>query len=391
MKTLESLTRGDAKKIITALRKGTPPEDYVEYFSIGRGPLLEYFDKKLAEIRDFNLSDVKFVSADWGHGKTHFLDLIRQLAHKHNFVAAMVQLDSRSDTSFDKLDVVVQNMMRSICTSEHKENGLEYILEDWAEKQEGKTQHQILRELRPLPFPDMRMRLADYARCFSAQQYGQRIQMLKWFRGEETPSKTFKDVKEFLHGFTCFVRSIGYSGFVVMLDEAEAITTLSRIQKRDLANENIRQIIDNDRDSEGFYLVFASTPTFLSGEDHRGASSYPALWRRIRDLSGVRQRSLEKVIVELPPLSEQEFFELALRIKSIFEIAEDERLPQLGDDYLRLLAHYVQTRTDQRVGTLVRSTVALLQEACQEEFDFLRNYELIVEDTLGVESRDRAR
>lgn len=389
-KSLESLNRGDAKKIITALRKGTPPEDYVEYFSIGRGPLLEYFDEKLAEIRDFDLADVKFVSADWGHGKTHFLDLIRQLAHKHNFATAMVQLHSRN-APFDKLEIVVQHIMRSISTSEYKDDGLGYILEDWAEKQQGKTQHQILRELRPLPFPDMRMKLADYARYFNAQQLGQCFQMLKWFRGEETPSKTFKDVKEFLHSFTCFVRLIGYSGFVVMLDEAEAITSLSRIQKRDLANENIRQIIDNDRDSEGFYFVFASTTTFLDGEADRSARSYPALWRRIRDLRAVRQKSLEKVIVELPPLSEQEFFELASRIKSIFEIAEDVTLPQVSNDYLRLLAHYVQTSTDQRVGTLVRSTVALLQEACQEEFDFLRNYEFIVGRTIQDESRDRAR
>jgi hypothetical protein len=390
MKGLESLTRRDAKKIITALRKGTPPEDYVEYFSIGREPLLEYFDEKLAEIRDFDLADVKFVNADWGHGKTHFLDLIRQRAYKYNFVTAMVQLHSRN-APFDKLEVVVQNMMRSISTPKCKDGGLEYLLEDWSGKQKGKTQHQILRELRPLPFPDMRMKLADYARHFNAQQYGQCIQVLKWFRGEETPSKTFKDVKEFLHSFTCFVRLIGYSGLVIMLDEAEAITSLSRIQKRDLANENIRQIIDNDRDSEGFYFVFASTSSFFDPNESRGASSYPALWRRISGLGGIRQESLEKVIVELPPLSEQEFFELASNIKSVFEIAEDMTLPQVRDDHLRLLANYVQKRADQRVGTLVRSTVALLQEACQEEFDFLRNYELIVERTLQVESRDRAR
>lgn len=390
MTSLEALSQRDAQKIITDLRKGTPPEDYVGYVSIGRELLLQYFDQKLAEVRDFDLADVKFVSADWGHGKTHFLDLIRQLAHKHRFVTAMVQLHSRN-APFDKLDVVVQNIMRNIRTEEYKDSGLECILEDWAEEQKDKTQHQILRELRPLPLPDMRMRLADYARYYNAQQYGKCIQTMKWFRGEETPSKTFKDVREFLHSFTCFLRLIGYSGFVVMLDEAEAITSLSRIQKRDLANENIRQIIDNDRNTEGFYFVFASTPTFLSGEDDRGAQTYPALWRRIRDLSGVRQESLEKVIVGLPGLSEQEFFELALKIKSIFEIAEDTTLTQVSDEHLRVLARYVQTRTDQRVGTLVRSTVALLQEAGHEGFDFASNFELIVERAIQAESRDRAR
>jgi len=47
--------------------------------------------------------------------------------------------------------------------------------------------------------------------------------VLKWFEGKETKSKTFKDVREYLHNFVLFVRSLGYSGFVVMLDEAEQL------------------------------------------------------------------------------------------------------------------------------------------------------------------------
>lgn len=381
-------------KIVNALNKGRPPHEDVRLFSVGRDNLLRYFDQKLQEIKEYALSDVKFISADWGHGKTHFLDLVRQLAFEHNFVVSMVQLHSKL-APFDKLEIVVQNIMRNLATAEVRRNGLEHLLNQWADSVRGKTSSQTFHAIAALAFPDMRLKLVQYAEYRNHPagiQYERCLQMLKWFRGEETPAKRFKDVKEYLNAFVWLIRYLGYSGLVVMLDEAEAITSLSRIQRRDLANENIRQIIDNDQDTEGFYFVFASTPTFLSGEDERGARSYEALWRRISDpFRGLTQDSLHKVIVDLPPLSEEQFFKLASSIKRIYEVAKDRALPEVEDGHLRLLAHYVQNRTDRRVGTLVRSVVSILDAVAEQEgFDFLGNYEFMVETVLRQEERARA-
>jgi hypothetical protein len=68
----------------------------------------------------------------------------------------------------------------------------------------------------------------------------------------------------------------------------------------------------------------------------------------------------------------------------------EQKFNNIDDNHLRVLAHYVQTRTDQRVGTMVRSTVAILDEATSAEFDFLRRFELIAEKALEQEARDRA-
>jgi len=178
----------------------------------------------------------------------------------------------------------------------------------------------------------------------------------------------------------------------VMLDEAEAITSLSRISRRDLANENIRQIIDNDSNTEGFYFIFASTPTFLSGEDERGAQSYPALWRRISDpLPNFRIDSPEKVIVELPKLTAEEFFQISQKIKKIYEKSIRKEFKNVTDNDLRALAEYVRRRTDQRVGTMVRSTVAILDEAKSPNFDFSTSFEFLVEKAMEKESEERAK
>ena len=389
------LSKAQAFRIISALRKGTPPEEGIDLYSVGREELLSYFEDKLIEIKNYGVSDVKFVSADWGHGKSHFLDLLQNLALRNNFVVSKVELHSR-EVPFDQLPIVIQRIMANIGTPKERINGLEALLNDWSVRNKAKSEQEIFESLKDIGiYPDMRIKLVEYQRHYNyvtGPEYQQCLQVLKWFEGKETKSKTFKDVREYLHSFVLLIRLLGYSGFVVMLDEAEAITSLSRINRRDLANENIRQMIDNAQDTQGFYFVFASTSTFLSGEGEHGAQDYPALWRRISNpLQELRQDSLQKVIVDLPKLTEEEFLELAQNIKSVYEIAMEQKLTMVNNNHLRVLAHYVQTRTDQRVGTMVRSAVAVLDGATSPEFDFMTRFELITEKAMEQEALDRAR
>jgi len=391
MNNILDLPRDQANRMVSYLRRGVPPEEGIELFSVGRKNLLDYFTKKFIEIKDYGVSDIKFINADWGQGKSHFLDLLRTLAFKYNFVVSKVELHSR-EVPFDQLPLVIQRMMANILTPEVQRNGLEHLINEWSDKNKSKSEQDIFRELQMISiFPEMRMKLVEYRNHSECSDYQQCLQILKWFEGKETRSRTSKDVREYINSFVIFIRSLGYSGFIVMLDEAEAITSLSRINKRDLANENIRQIIDNDLDTQGFYFVFASIPTFLSGEDERGAQTYQALWKRISDpLQELEQHSLHKVIIELPKLKEEEFCQLAQNIKSVYEVATGRDLNMINENHLRTLAHYVQSRTDQRVGTMVRSTITILDEAANPDFDFINKYKFVVEKTIAIEARDRA-
>lgn len=387
-----------ATNIVTQLRKGIPPPEDVALFSTGRTDLLNYFDSVLNRIAADALQDVKFIQADYGHGKTHFLDMLAQLALSKRFVVSVVSLD-RETAPFNKLEKVVPLIMSKLMTpNKGQGRGLGSTLEEWAAKVAGLDRNRILRTLDesenlPLLFPDFRLKLADYAGAFNRSggpAYEECLKAEKWFRGEESKAKTFQNVQDYLAAFVQFVRYLGYSGFVVMLDEAESITLLSRITNRDQANENLRQIIDNP-ELQGFYFVFASTPSFLGGEDDRGAKSYPALWRRIRDpLGQIGQKALDKVIVELPSLSTDEFAQLARRIKQIYTIAYERPVDQVQDAHLLRLAEHVRVRADKSLRTLVRSTVMLLDEARNgPDFDVVSNYELLVERIMQDEERAR--
>lgn len=394
MSNAKGLTKDKAVRVIAALRKGTPPDEGAGLYSVGRDELLSYFDKKLLEVKKHGVSDIKFVSADWGHGKSHFLDLLRDLALKHNFVVAEVELRS-GEVSFDQLLPVVERMMGSVTTRRVKTNGLQAILDEWSKLNASKTKPELYESLQDAGiFSDMRLKLVEYAssyNCPGGPEYEKCLQIMKWFEGKETKSKTFHNVSEYIRSFVLLVRLLGYSGLVILLDEAEAIVSLSRIGNRDQANENVRQIIDNDNAVRNFYLVFASTPSFLSGEDDRGAQSYFALWRRISDpMQEFVLNSLEKVIVDLPELSQEQFTEIALRIRSIYGKATGKLLSAITDEHLGLLAQYVKTQRDKSVGTMVRSTVAVLDACTGLEFNFRERFELIVEKAMQQESRDRA-
>ena len=395
MSSSKALTKDQAVRVVTALRKGTPPDQGTGLYSVGREDLLDHFDKKLLEVKNHGDFDIKFVSADWGHGKSHFLGLLGDQALKHNFVVSEVELRS-GEVSFDQLALVVERMMASISTPKTKTGGLQAILDEWSQLNASRTKQELYRFLQDADiFPDMRLKLVEYTNsynCPGGPEYEKCLHIMKWFEGKETKSKTFRSVPEFIRGFVLLVRLLGYSGLVVLLDEAEAIVSLSRIGKRDQANENVRQIIDNDSAVQNLYLVFASTPSFLSGEDDRGAQSYPALWRRISDpLQEFVLNSVDRVIVELPELSEQQFAEIASRIRSVYAKATGKTLNAITDAHLWALAHYVKTQKDRSVGTMVRSTVAILDACTGVDFDFLERFELIVEKAMQQESRDRTK
>jgi hypothetical protein len=400
-----AITPEIGRKIISSLSQGVPAKEEVMVFNVGRKPFIEYFEKKFQEIKDSAISDVKFISADYGKGKTHFLDLIRQLAFRLNFVVSKVDLHFR-DVPFDKFELVYQQMVKKLETNEFRQNGLEKILQSWSSTNLDKTDDELFLILQQIPinYPDLRTALVQYVINYNNSSHFKCNALIGWFYGDKI-NAAFRseyhinnpisptNVSDILHDLISFFRYLGYGGFVVMLDESEAITSLSRISQRHLANENIRRIIDNDRSTKGFYFIFASTPTFLSGDYERGAQAYDALWRRIRaPFAGFKSASLDSVIIDLPELTEEELCELGLKIQEIFEIAEGKPIPQIEVVHMKALANYVKTRADRRVGTFVRSAVNVLQESLAkgDEFDFANDYEFIVGKIIQKEREEMA-
>lgn len=397
--TEPTLTKGEALKIASALRRGVPPaREHVRELNVGRDRELKYFSDKLTELAEVGTSDVKFVSAQIGAGKTHFLDLLASMALDKGFVVSKVDLDSRT-TRFDHFEEVYGKLISRIATPEESSDGLTHIIEKWAgdrQSDDEETVYRSLRRIDGLPI-ELRTALLGYWRSVSSRspEALATLEDLRTWLGGAKPSFAQKkrlsvtspigrtNASDVLRGLMGLFQDAGYKGFVVLLDEAEAITSLTRMSDRDAANENIRSIIDDADKSPGFYFVFATTPSFLDPGSAKGAATYQALYRRIRDPLGGAGLSMERTIIELPALSEDQYRELARRIRGIVEISRAGERSPITDEQLDRLADYAHDRASEQLSTLVRSVVHVVGDSFDvPDFDFDSSYLFLVEEQI---------
>lgn len=325
MSSIKELSTFDAEAIIESFRQGTVPGRHLELYSVGRERWLGSISRDLDFIAQGG-SKIRFLSALYGGGKTHFFMQVKAKALSANSLLSYVELNSR-EAPFDRFEVIFPKIMRGVTLPDGQ--GIEHMLEDWARRFPYHSSQEVEANLRQIaPSLDFRAALRaclEYANTDSPDHRLRMQGILAWLQGYQVMSElkvkgirsnvTIMNVSEILGSFLRFVRASGYAGLTVLLDEAEAITSLTQSRKREEANQNIRKLLDNADEHLGFYVLFATTPKFLSDPDN-GAQSYPALWSRIKDVigGGLQQSSARSTIMVLPPFDQTTLEELAPRI-----------------------------------------------------------------------------
>ncbi len=80
-----------ALRLVEALRTGVSPGQWAHLYSIGRDSELALVDSELAQCHDGGA--VRVFLGDYGSGKTHMLDLVKERALQDNFLVARAVLD----------------------------------------------------------------------------------------------------------------------------------------------------------------------------------------------------------------------------------------------------------------------------------------------------------
>ena len=240
-----------------SLRTGTVPIQYLELLTAGREFWIAAIEEDLSFISQ-GASKIRFVSAHYGGGKTHFLNLIKKEAFSKNFVVAYVELNSR-ESPMDKFETIFPKIMRNIEISQ-SENGLEFVFDHWTHNFKIYDRHEIEKNLKEIaPSMDFRAALRSYlefAGLDAPESKDHLLAILGWICGNKlTSSFTLKtgirnpisiaNVSEVFGSFLRFIHHNGFSGLLLLLDEAEAVTSLSQSQRRNEANQNIRKLLDN--------------------------------------------------------------------------------------------------------------------------------------------------
>ena len=347
-----------ARRIIdTVGGTGTPPEFGFQFFTAGLDEYLNVIEEEyLKSYVMLGGSVFKMVVGIYGGGKTHFLYNVREIAWKHNYVSAYITLHP-NDTPFSRLEKIYEAIVSSLIYKQTQEQllssydrGIEAIIKKWyLEKYKEfseKTPKKVLSEmenytLRLGPYESTTFKNAVKNAFLSLakkeeQDFGI---ILQWLKGEQLRLSDIRNYQmneridnstalKMIRSLAQWIVNIGYSGLIVLLDEAEQTPSMSTRDKNILLS-NLRELIDlcsqiNFKNTMWLYAV--PDETFLEGK----TNVYEALRQRVTSVfnaeinpTGVKIR-LDDLSIEPIKLLK----EIGNKLSKIYEKAKDCKLDE---------------------------------------------------------------
>jgi len=423
---INSLDKITAQKIIQALGTGATPTVGLECVTVGRRYWVDAINKfYLNEFIKQGGSAVKFLNGDYGSGKTHLLNLIRNEAFARDYVVSFVTLKAR-EAPFNKFEIIYEKIIDGLSVKTKLDgDALKHILDKWYrdmyEQYASKFKDRILDE--PRIKAELEYQISELAKLDgmdsdfrnALRSYFQNMVeakpsrdeentiILDWIRGKAIPKPELKEFQIFSQinkqnskaMMKSLVRALlffGYSGLIILLDEAESIPSLLRSKDREQAYDNIRELMDNT-DGRGrggtnnCMFLYATTSQFFESRD--GIKTYDALYQRVKDPRATI------IDLEQDPLKFEDMLEIAQRIRAVHSIAFNWKADaRVSDDTLK---EYVTFIDSQNVATdiskpriLVKSITQLLDICMQDDnFDPKKHITELLQNSIIALNRQR--
>jgi hypothetical protein len=312
---------------------------------------------------------LRFLVGDWGYGKTHLLSLFARRAIAAGFAVSHVELHAR-EAPLERGEVIAAAIIANARFPGDVD--IEKMIRTWSSETELTDRAEIDDWMGQVS-PSLEFRAILRAALGQSRTRGGPDLIadgVRWLvGGDATPALTRETgirgtlkarvASELLTSFLRFVSATGSHGLLLLLDEAEAITSLARAAKRDEANQTLRRLLDNPEQRGGLEVVFATTSRFMS-DATRGARSYPALWARIGASGPVGVFNPRATVLELQPLSSEDLGQLGARITAVHALAHDWAPPASPEDFPGLAARVFGEKSSRPPRDFVRALVAIL-------------------------------
>lgn len=330
--------RMSIKVNINCFRQGSPPRDGIAKLTVGLRDAYTVFQHELQRARDGACS-FTLVNGDYGAGKSHCLYLLREIALNKNFLVSFLTLSQRECPLYD-LGVVYSQIVRRI--EGKKAFGIvtiQDILELWAEcvRRKGQNSREAaVCQVKTL-HPDFQKALAEYL-CPSFPGAAELVK--RWLVGDDSTKRTASHLKvemrptneqalEMMKQLGRLVRTIGFEGLVVLLDEAEAIPSYSGSSKQKSCYNNLCRLLERENRVPHCYFVYATTPLFF---------------RKSFGYIPVAEQAHE--VLDLPTLSRTEYIALGCIIRNLYRTGEgwkgwdssfnDQQIKRCVESYMKI-------------------------------------------------------
>lgn len=358
------VTKVQAEAIIESLRQGIPPRRGVRLYSVGSEAFLS--DVKARHLHGQPVrGKIRFISGTWGSGKTHFLRELLELAFEANYLVSSVEL-AIHETPFNRFERVFYSIVAKIASpemfySEELPSAAPFgevvrrTLYRLAGADEtgsaGITHEGFTRAAEALMQNgqidiDFRRMIVKYWETYLPEGgdpihlIDRRAKILQWFSGEGTVGSYRKEfgvqklvardnARVMLRSLGRFAAQAGYSGLVILFDEAEMSYSVMRKSDLQHAHNNLLHLINGVEEAEGLFLIYATTQDFYSDPKH-GIRKYGALVSRIGTPEDKSPQALDKLwnLDAVKPTIDQ-YREAGRKIRTLYVTAFPEAEPRL--------------------------------------------------------------
>lgn len=350
----------EATSIVNSLLGGVVPKIGVQHIAVGRSAEVAAFLNALEDVKNGH-SMVKFWIGDFGSGKSFMMHLLNTVALKQKFVVTNADFtpENRLYSNDGKALALYAAIMDNIAIQTKPEGGaLATLLEKWIEQVLTKTateanisvaeirepvhakliQNNIMRtinEFTDVGGFDFGLVVTKYYEGFINDDVQLRKNALRWLKGEyrgKVEARQDLGVRDIINdlnyydmlkNFCNLFVSIGYSGFMINLDEAINLYKISTGAIREKNYEKILTIYNDCFQGKvsNLFINIAGTGEFLENE-RRGLFSYQALKSRLETnkFESVEVRDFAQPVIRLMPLSNTEIFVLLQNLKTIFDL-----------------------------------------------------------------------
>ncbi len=329
---------------------GTPPEYGLEHYTVGLDPYLRVIEEEY--LKDFinqGGSAFKLVVGTYGGGKTHFLYIVRNIAWNYGYATSYVSL-SPHECPFNKLELVykaiVSNLIHPLSPEslmQSYDRGIDAFIRTWYLESSNKIGQEsidiYINGITGLESSSFTNAIRAAYRALSENDEDTYNRVVQWLKGEEIDRETKQrfGITERLDRTTAFrlirslsqwIRTIGYSGLILLFDEAERGMSIASTREKRMALDNLRQIIDECGNArlQGV-MIFYAVPDVRALLDER-LEAYEALRQRLAGTLGPTNPSGVKIDLENLGIDPITFLrDLGFKLANLYSTAYDFKFP----------------------------------------------------------------
>ncbi|RYG66828.1 ATP-binding protein [bacterium] len=342
--------------VLQSLAAGVVPRLGIQHIQVGRKAEVEALLGDIHRIENGGAS-IRFIVGRFGAGKSFFLNLMQQVALERKFVVLRADFTTqrRLHATGGEGRALYQELMRNMSTRARPDGGaLASVVERWigeiehdAQGDPDETERRIVEVCRELQefvsgF-DFTAVLQAYYRGHHTGNADLQAAALRWLRGEystKTEARADLGVRgiiddanyyDYLKLMASWLRSAGYAGLLVCLDELVVVS--HRLNNRLARNNNYEAILRILNDClqgtvSGLGFLFGATDECVY-DTRRGLFSYEALASRLAPNRFAKQGlvDLNSPVLPLQNLSPEDCYVLLLNVRRVHAGGEPEKSP----------------------------------------------------------------